>query len=161
MAGQKQVFVTGLTETSTTEKDTLGDLRWEGNKCYKYVKYKATAIACIAGRALGYFEDSGALLHEVTMDTSDQAAGTATNVCAGISQAIIPTESFGWIQVKGHATMSIAFTGTALDGDPVGLVGGTVDAGVLDLLITTAANSHCAGYVGDAATFTLTLDCPF
>lgn len=159
MSGFKQVFVTGLTEVSTTEKDQLGDLRWEGNKCYKYVQYKATAIACLANMAVGFFEDSGALLNQVTTDTSDQVQA-ATLVCAGIAQAIIPTNGFGWIQVKGPATMAAAFT-AGVDGDPVGLVGGGADIGTLDLHITAISNSHIAGYIGDAATFTLTLDCPF
>ncbi len=159
MPGRTTVFVSPLDEVSATAKQDLGTLRWEGNKCYKYVQYKATAIACIAGRMTGFFEDSGALNHQVTLDTSDQVQA-ATLVGSGIAVGIIPTDGYGWVQIKGQATMSVAFAAGA-DGDPMTLVGATADLGDLDVLVTTAANGHVCAYAGDAATFTVSLDCPF
>ena len=44
MGGLKQAFVTGLTEVTSTEKDTLGDIRMEKNKWYKYIRYDTGAV---------------------------------------------------------------------------------------------------------------------
>tara|TARA_Y100000296_G_C5132490_1_gene236316 strand:+ start:517 stop:996 length:480 start_codon:yes stop_codon:yes gene_type:complete len=159
MAGFKQSFVQALTETSTTEKDSLGDIRWEGNKCYKYVQYKATAIACVAGRMTGFYTMDGYKNNQVTLDTSDQPQA-ATLTGAGLTLSVIPTDGYGWVQIKGAATMSVAFV-AGTDGDPVGLVGATADTGDLDLHITAVSNSHICGFIGDASDNELLVDCPF
>ena len=159
MAGFKQSFITGLAEVSTTEKDTLGDIRIEGNKVYKYVQYKATAIACIAGRMAGFYTPDGHKLNQVTLDTSDQEA-TATLLAAGVTQAVIPTDGFGWIQVAGNALMTVAIVAAA-DGDPLTLVGATADIGDLDLHITAVSNSHLCAWAGDVSDKEIIVDCPW
>ena len=159
MPGSKTAFVSALSEVSTTLKDQLGDLRWVGNKCYKYVQYKATAIACVAGTMVGFYSEDGHKNNQVTLDTSDQEQA-ATLLAAGITQAIIPTKGYGWIQIKGFATMSVAFI-AGVDGDPLGLVGATADTGDLDLHITAVSNSHICAWAGDVTDKEVILDCPF
>ncbi len=159
MPGFKNVFVSSLTEHTTVAKDQLGDIRWVGNKVYKYVQYKATAIACVAGRMMGFFAPDGHKLNQVTMDTSDQEQA-ATLVGAGLSVVAIATDSYGWIQIKGPATMSVVIVNGA-DGDPLGLVGATADVGDLDLHITAVSNSHICAYAGDFSDKEIMLDCPF
>ena len=159
MPGFKSVFVSSLTEVTTVAKDQLGDIRWEGNKVYKYVQYRATAIACIAGRMMGFFALDGHKLHQVTMDSSDEAAGTI-RVGAGVSVGIIPTNGFGWVQIKGNVKMTLAAV-AGTDGDPMTLVGGTADTGNLDLYITTVASSHKCAHAGDISDNEFILDCPF
>jgi hypothetical protein len=157
MGGKKSIFVTGLAEVSTTEKETLGDLRWEGNKCYKYVQYKATAIACIANSMVGYYSEDGYKNHQVTLDTSDQeAAGTL--LAAGVTQAVIPTNGYGWIQIKGLATLAAAMVAGA-DGQPLSLVGATADLGDVDL--AAGALDHQCGWAGDISDKEMIVDCPF
>lgn len=159
MSGFKQTFQSGLAEVGTVAKDELGDIRWEGNKCYKYVQYKATAIACVAGVMVGYYGLDGYKSNQVTQDTSDQVQA-ATMLAAGVTQAVIPTDGYGWVQIKGPATMSVAMTAGA-DGDPLTLVGGTADTGDLDLYITTVANSHLCAWAGDISDKEICVDCPF
>lgn len=159
MPGFKNVFVSALDEVSTVAKDSLGDIRWVGNKVYKYVQYKATAIACVAGTMVGYYAPDGHKLHQVTLDSSDQEQA-ATLLAAGITQAIIPTDGYGWIQIKGNALMSVAVIAAA-DGDPLTLVGATADTGDLDLYITTVANSHLCAWAGDVSDKEVIVDCPF
>ena len=148
MAGLKQVFVQGLTERSTTEKDVLGDIRWEGNKCFKYVEYEqgAAAVAGVAKEVCYYFEDSGHTDHKVTSDLSD-ATG---DVGAGVLQAALADGEFGWIQIKGRAILTIALTAGS-DGNVLTPTG--AGDGTLDVVVTTVALSHngCAIAVDDSA----------
>ncbi len=54
--GAKKIFQTKLTDTSTTDKEGVGTLRWEGNKCYKWILYNngAGSVASVAG-GVGYY----------------------------------------------------------------------------------------------------------
>lgn len=130
MAGLKQVFVQALTERSTTQKDSLGDIRWEGNKCYKYVVFNDGAAneAGVAGEVCYYYGASGVGTagyddSEVTSDISD-----SVEVGAGVLVAALDDGEYGWIQIKGSATLALGLTDGA-DGDPLtptGSANGTI-----------------------------------
>lgn len=159
MSGFKGTFVTPLTEVSTTDKEGLGALRFEGNKCYKYVQYvEATAATDgVAGEVAYYLAAAGdgALegyaLHKVTSDLSDSA-----EVGAGVLQANMSNLEYGWIQIKGAATLSIALTAGA-DGDPLtptGSADGTLD-------VATAATDVIGAYASDISDKTIICNFPF
>ncbi len=143
--GTKRVFVTSLTETSATDKEGINTLRWEGNKCYKWVQYNSGAgtVAAVAGNVAYYYAPSGDHASEqytngiVTSDLSDSA-----EIGAGVLQAVIATTEYGWIQIKGPATLTTALTAGA-DGDPLtatGTTDGTLDvsAAVTDINVAIA-----------------------
>jgi len=132
--GIKKVFLTALTETSTTDKEGIGTLRFEGKEVYKWVKYNsgAGAVAAVAGNVVYYYGAGGVGTagytdSVVTMDLTDAVVG------AGVLQAIIANGSYGWIQIRGVATLTTALTAGA-DGNAlthVGSTDGTLDVSAL------------------------------
>lgn len=134
-----------LTAIDTTQKFTLGSLgQTQDGKIYKYVKYEAAAaaIAGVAGQVAYYAnvavgDATGTI---VTSDLSD-----SDEVGAGVLQAALTDGTFGWVQVKGIATLTIALTAGA-DGDPLtptGATDGTLDvtALVTDSICATAIDA--------------------
>jgi hypothetical protein len=162
--GIKQTWSTALTAVATAAQgpqEELGAHRHQGGKWYKYVQYVSSApIACVAGTMVGYYGLDGYKLHKVTLDTSDQIMATVL-LAAGVTQAIIPELGYGWIQIKGFATMSVALIGSPADGAPLTLVGATADTGDLDLYITTVALSHLCAWAGDVSDKEICVDCPW
>jgi hypothetical protein len=133
--GQKQVFATALDETLSYDAEGVGCLRWEGNKCYKWVLFNNGAgnVASVAGNVAYYYGVGGDAVtggyetNTVTMDLTDGYLG------AGVFQAIIADGEYGWIQVKGPATLTTALSAGA-DGNAlthVGTTDGTLDVSAL------------------------------
>lgn len=134
-----------LTAIDTTQKFTLGSLgQTQDGKIYKYVKYDAAtaAVAGVAGEVAYYAtvavgDATGTI---VTSDLSD-----SDEVGAGVLQAALTDGTYGWVQVKGIATLTIALTAGA-DGDPLtptGAADGTLDvtALVTDSICATAIDA--------------------
>lgn len=116
------------------------------NKTYRFVRYRAGAgpVAAVAGNVAYIYAPSGAstgVTNEVTSDLSDSA-----EIGAGVLQAAIPDGDYGWIQVKGVATLNTALTAGA-DGDPLTPSGST--DGTLDT-VAAATDAVCA-YAVDAS----------
>lgn len=159
MSGLKQTFVTKLTDVTTDAKESLGTIRWEKNKVYKYVQYVEAAAATdgVAGEVAYYLAAGGDgaaegyLNSKVTSDLTDSA-----EVGAGVLQANMSDLEYGWIQIKGPATLSIALTAGA-DGDPLtptGSADGTLD-------VATAATDVIGAYASDISDKTIICDFPF
>lgn len=153
MPGLKRVFVQALTERSTTLKDDLGDIRWEGNKCYKYIQYKegTAAVDGVAGEVAYYYTLDGHKNNQVSSDLSD-----SIEIGAGVLQAALSDNEYGWVQIKGPATLTIALTAGA-DGDPLTPTGST--DGTLD--VTTDVTDHVCAYAGDISDQEIICDFPF
>ena len=156
----KQFFRTKITDTWTNaaDGDPLGDIRWQGGKCYKCIKFDNGAgnIASVAGVMAEYKGATGHADNLVTLDSSD-----GKKLAAGIFQVVIADLDHGWIQIKGNAAMTVAIIGSTSDGDPLTLQGATDDTGNLDL---SAANTdHVCAYADSeaGAAPTIVLDCPF
>jgi hypothetical protein len=156
--GITQSFVGPLTAVYTTLKQELGTLRWEGNKCYKFVKYNqgAGSVACIAGDAVYYYAVGGTATtgyadNEVTADRTDGV------LAAGIAQAVIAHGGYGWIQIKGPATLTQALTAGA-DGNNITAVGAGAD-GALD--VAAAVTDGCVGFAFDASGKHIVCNFPF
>lgn len=115
----------------------------EDGKIYKYVTYseEAAAVDGVAGEVAYYVAATGYATDDVTSDLS-----ASDEIGAGVLQATMSDNEFGWIQIKGHATLSIALTAGA-DGDPLtptGAADGTLD-------VTAAATSAVCAYAADAS----------
>ena len=152
-AGQKKIFLTKLTDYSSTDKEGLGTIRWEGNKCYKWVKYNegTGSVSAVADQVCYYYGAAGYEANEVTSDLSD-----SVELGAGVLQSAIPDGYYGWIQIKGQATLGIALT-AGNDGDPLTPTGAT--DGTLD--VSADVTDHVCAYADDASAKKIICDFPF
>lgn len=124
-ANLTQVY-TALTEGNTP---SLGTIVTVGNKKYKFIEYKEGAAATdgVAGEVAYYYGPSGTSAGSTTRVTSDLS--DSISVGAGVLQAAMSDGEYGWVQVSGPATLSIALSGGG-DGaalTPVGASDGTLD----------------------------------
>lgn len=153
--GLKRVFLTALDDVSTSDKEGVGTIRFEGNKIYKYMQYLGGTVttAGVAGEVAYYYEDDGPITNKVTSDVSDCTG----EVGAGVLQAAMADLTYGWFQIKGPATLSIALTAGA-DGDS--LCGTGAGDGTLDLA-TAAETDHICAQAIDATAKIICCDFPF
>lgn len=134
-----------LTAIDSSPKFKLGGIGQDSDgKLYKYVKYEAAtaAVAGVAGEVAYYAtvavgDATGTI---VTSDLSD-----SLEVGAGVLQADLTDGTYGWVQIGGIATLTIALTAGA-DGDPLtptGAADGTLDvtALVTDSICATAIDA--------------------
>ena len=153
----KKIWATRLTDFSTTDKEGIGAVRFEGAKVYKYVKYNSGTgpVAAVAGNMAYYHGDDAysASACEVCSDLTDAAA---VPIAAGMLMSAIPTGSFGWVQIKGVATLTPALTSGA-DGNPLSAVGATDGT----LAVMAAVTSPVAAVAIDASAKIVLLDCPW
>lgn len=166
-SGIKQAFASKLTDVETVQREQLGVLRFEGNKVYKYVKIRNTTatVAAVAGDCVVYdAEDGGNNSHVVTDYTDGGSVPTGAGVLQAACAGTLLTDFFGWIQIKGPATLNQTVGGSAADGDQ--LKAGTTDkAFTKQLFAGTTPNIAADGpYVGsaiDASAKFVMLECPF
>ena len=112
-----------------------------GTRMYKYLQYDTgTAGAdAVAGEVAYYYTLDGYKNFQVTSDLSD-----SVEIGAGVIQAVMTDGQYGWFQVSGAATLTIALTAGA-DGDPVtptGAADGTLD-------VSAAATDNICAIAGD------------
>lgn len=146
-------FTGPVTRVDTSQKYPLGQWRMEGGKIYKYVQYDegAAGVDGVAGEVAYYYTLDGYKNHQVTSDLTD-----SLEVGAGVLQAAMSDGEYGWIQIKGAATLSIALT-AATDGanyTPTGSADGTLD-------VTTAATDHQCAIGGDTSDREIICDFPW
>lgn len=132
----------------TKRKFTLGvifeqNLELTATKKFRYIQYEqgAGAVAALAGQVCYYFGAGGMETMIVTSDLSD-----SVNIGAGVLQANLAQGNFGWIQIRGPATLTIALTAGA-DGNqltPVGATDGTLD-------VPTGNTPHVCAYADDVS----------
>lgn len=151
----KKVFQTKLTDTSTTDLEGIGTLRFEGPRIFKWVKYEAGtgSVAAVAGNCVVYHGDDSVVLDSEADVTSDYSDGDG--IVAGVLQAVIADESYGWIQIKGIAILNLALD-TGADGNE--LIVGTTDGA---LAVRALATSMTAAVAVDATAKIVLLDCPW
>ena len=152
----KKVFITKLTDTDTTDLEGVGVLRFEGAKVYKWVTYNSGAgtVAAVAGNMTVYHGDNSYVTDSAADVTSDYSDGAG--IGAGVLQAVVANGSYGWIQIKGVATLTPALTAGA-DGNALTAVGagdGTLDVSGL------VTDFKCAVAL-DASAKIVLLDCPW
>lgn len=158
------MYITGMSLTNVrTEAQgpefRLGALGMTSDgKIYKYVQYVAGAgaVAAVAGNVVGYYAPSGDFaaegysLNKVTSDVSDALIG------AGVLQAVIAANGYGWIQIKGPATLTTALVSGA---DGQALMLSTTTDGTLKVS-AAVTDAKCAMAV-DVTDKTIVCDFPF
>ena len=112
MSGLKTLFRTSLTDSQTSAIDTLGDVRQEHFKRYKYVKFITATV--VAGDVVKYET-------RTKYDASEVEPSTTTAVpAAGVVLATQAINDFGWIQISGITdNLTIDITNTPLVGSMV------------------------------------------
>lgn len=142
--------------TSLEEGKTpaLGDVFFgTGPKVYKFVQYKEGTAATdgVAGEVAYYYTLDGYKLNQVTSDLSD-----SVEIGAGVLQAAMSDDEYGWVQIKGPATLTIALTAGA-DGDPLtptGSADGTLD-------VSGAVTDNVCAIAGDISDQEIICDFPW
>ena len=142
--------------TSLDEGNTpaLGDHFFgAGGKIYKFVQYSEEAAATdgVAGEVCYYVADTGYAASDVTSDLS-----ASSEIGAGVLMAAMSDNEYGWIQIKGAATLTIALTAGA-DGDPLtptGSADGTLD-------VSAAATDNVCAIAVDASANEIICDFPW
>ncbi len=156
--GHKASFLTGLTDTSLKDLEGVGSLRWEGNKCYKWVLYDdgTDNLDIVAGDFLGYLASTGYGLSKVVCDISDGDATTPFG--AGVAVATVTvTLTYMWIQIKGIVTLSLDPTGTPADSNA--LVPSATNKAMA--IATSSDVEHICGHTVNDASKIVYVDCPF
>ncbi|MDP3938402.1 MAG: hypothetical protein Q8R92_09720 [Deltaproteobacteria bacterium] len=141
---------------STTAEFTPGTVgaNYDGGfKVYKYMMYDegTAAVDGVAGEVAYYVADTGYGANTVTSDLSD-----SDEVGAGVLQVNMSDNEYGWFQIKGFATLSIALT-AATDGapqTPTGSGDGSLDD-------TTAATDAVCAITIDASAKEIICDFPY
>ena len=99
MSVLKQIFVSKLTESRSTDVDGVGSMRIEDGKIYRFVQNKETTVTLEKGNACVHD-----LSDAVDMDKKVQSPVTADLSClAGVVVATdgIPPLHYGWVQCYG------------------------------------------------------------
>lgn len=112
-----------------------------GTRMYKYLQYDTGSAGAdaVAGEVAYYYTLDGYKNFQVTSDLSD-----SVEIGAGVIQAVMTDGQYGWFQVSGAATLTIALTAGA-DGDPLtptGAADGTLD-------VSAAATDNVCAIAGD------------
>ena len=134
------------TAVSDTPEFQLGQLGaiiddTNGTRMYKYLQYDTGSAGAdaVAGEVAYYYTLDGYKNFQVTSDLSD-----SVEIGAGVIQAVMTDGQYGWFQVSGAATLTIALTAGA-DGDPLtptGAADGTLD-------VSAAATDNICAIAGD------------
>lgn len=140
-----------FSDQSVTSEFKLGtcaeDISTDGPaKGYKYIQYDAGTVATagVTGE-VAYYMATAANTNVVTSDLSD-----SNNLGAGVLQADMIDQYYGWVQISGPATLTIALTAGA-DGNaltPVGSADGTLD-------VSAAVTDAVCAYADDISAKTI------
>jgi hypothetical protein len=146
-----QSWKSALTDVDSTAQETLGTIREDDNKRYKYVQFSGTT-AIDAGDFLCYLTyASNALLQIV------DGANGGSLVGAGVALATVASGAvaFGWIQISGVAVLEEALAGSPSIGDAL-----THDGQAAGVLATVSdADSQTVAICVDATSKTVVLCC--
>jgi len=125
--GLKQLFPDNVDDSSATQQNGLGIIRFEGAKQYRYVQVVDLPVTkgdvvCAASTAEGIV-------------TADRSGGSQVALLArGVAVGSVGTDCYGWIQTKGICTINC--DGTVATGS--GLVPSASTDGVADVVDATS-----------------------
>lgn len=156
-------FASPLDEVSSVARDQLGALRFEAGSLYKYVKIRnvTATVAGAKGDPVAYQASTGYLANTVVIDLTDADPQVfAAGVLQGTVTGTAGTTYFGWIKIKGPATVVAAIT-SGEDGVPVYLT--TTDKTLAKAVEVDTAGDYkqVFGICIDASDKTVVVDCPY
>ncbi len=151
------MYIAGVkadTAAATAPEFALGQIGMNSDgKVYKYVQYDegTAAVDGVAGEVTYYYTLDGYKNNIVTSDLSD-----SVEIGAGVLQVVMSDSEYGWVQIKGPATLTIALTAGA-DGDPLTPTG--AGDGTLD--VSAAVTDNVCAIAGDISDKEIVCDFPF
>lgn len=116
---KKVLFQTALTALKSTDVESLGVLRSEGNKTYKWVKNYCSTSLGRSGPCLAVLSSVDAAQGKKVCSQDTSATYTATLLMpagqpvSAIGPSGSATGDHGWIIVKGHTRGSVVVTSVA------------------------------------------------
>ena len=149
--GIKASFITQLDANDVEDKEGVGAIRYEGGRWFKYIKHEDA----VAGR-VGY----GVVYKGLTGERDSVVSSDSTQAPlrgAGVLMAALGQNRYGWIQIKGPATVPpSALAANVADGDLIKMSGvdGIIDDG-------NAAGAPVIGYAVDESAGHIVLDAPW
>jgi hypothetical protein len=94
----KVLFATAITDYKSTDVEGAGQLRWVGDKCYRWMKNGEAATAWVAGQPVcGKGADYGDIHKIAYIPVTAQLM-----FLKGIAMSAVPATYFGWVQVHGY-----------------------------------------------------------
>ena len=143
--GPKTVFTTLTTDVSYKDVEGVGTLRWEADKCYRWVKNPTTNFTPAAGNLVCHKFTDGTTAMQNVYKPATAILGFLAGVVCGTFSASTGTNPniYGWIQVFGqNALVNITPANTQTTNSPIaGASLKGVDAQVyaaLDVAVGTA-----------------------
>lgn len=114
--GLKTSFLTTITETSATDLEGVGTVRFQAGKVYMWVKFDNGTgnLAAIANYGAEWYGQLGWSTRTVTRDSTD-----GQYVTAGIFTSVIADGEYGWIQIRGPVTLGTTLETTAIPNNAV------------------------------------------
>ena len=130
MAGFKTIFNTLTTDVLTVDKEGLGRIRWEDDKCYRWVYNNNTTVSQAVASVVCHLYSNGAVSNQsVDVPATANLGYVAGVVCSPLGLAAntgAGALSYGWVQCYGLVTtgdshaVSITPVNTQTTAAPVG-----------------------------------------
>lgn len=121
MAGSKTIFATQLTDTKPTDVEGVGRIRWEDDKCYRWISNPVTNFTPGPNDIVCHsFTDGATALQKIS-----KPATATLGFMGGIAVTTISASTgtnpltYGWIQVFGPATVTVTPVNTQTTAAPV------------------------------------------
>lgn len=93
-----RVWQTDLTESTLTDVEGVGTLRWSGNKLYRWVMNNEASTALALGDSCAHQgANTSTMFEKVLIPLTEDLM-----FLAGVAIGAIASKSFGWIQVLGY-----------------------------------------------------------
>lgn len=99
----KRIWSTAVTQTTSTPVEgDLGQLRWEGSACYRYVQNRHNAALSVGDVVVGRTGDTttGEVYRNGSTDT------TASQI-RGVAVSAIPADHYGWVLCLGRVNANV------------------------------------------------------
>ena len=127
--GAKTIFRTLVTDTATTDVEGVGRIRWEDDKCYRWVCNPTTNFTPAKGNLLCHQFTDGTTAFQNIYKPATATLGFMAGVAVGTISASTGTNPFtyGWIQIHG-SNVDLPVTGTVGAGASLIPVNGQVYA---------------------------------
>jgi hypothetical protein len=164
-SGIKRIFASVLSSVTAVPKEEVGTIRFEGKNIYKYVKIQnvTATVAGAAGDPVPYRADKYDEDWVVVDNTDADAVGTPAGVLMGTVAGVAGTAYYGWIQIRGFATLLTALVGPPTVGSELTILAASADKTVIVRTYAGggAANGGLFGRVMHVANKEVILDCVF
>ncbi|QDP56796.1 MAG: hypothetical protein Unbinned400contig1000_15 [Prokaryotic dsDNA virus sp.] len=144
--GFKELFLTALTDTKSTDVEGVGTVRQEGDKWYRWVQNDESSDALRAGDLVCYDLSQNENMHENVL----QPVTADLFHMAGIAMSAIAAGEYGWIQIEGwydDAYVRNSASNVAIAAGDIGGAANGVDCAVKAIASGGVSANASEGYI--------------